>query len=163
MLAVISQVNYTLSTFFPIFLLSLRLIIRSSDILILSQSLHDLHDNSRITWTSQRSNIFWPVLLLPPILDEERARTLVYEYDADCTSFTDGVSKDKIHKHAEHLSLRNLLCISQSTNALNLLLSHVTSSSYCSHLSFVLSHCFISCLSATLSYWHKTKNRPQAQ
>ena len=28
---------------------------------------------------------------------------MVYGYDADVTSFTDGVSKDKIHNHAEHL------------------------------------------------------------
>ena len=40
---------------------------------------------------------------MPPILEEEKARILVYGYDADVTSFTDGVSKDKIHNHAEHL------------------------------------------------------------
>lgn len=28
---------------------------------------------------------------------------LVYGYDADVTTFTDGASKDKIHNHAEHL------------------------------------------------------------
>ena len=47
--------------------------------------------------------MFWPAQLLPPILEEEKARILVYGYDADVTSFTDGASKDKIHNHAEHL------------------------------------------------------------
>ena len=55
------------------------------------------------TWTSEKSKIFWPGQLLPSILEEEKARVLVYGYDADVTSFTDGVSKDKIHNHAEHL------------------------------------------------------------
>ena len=41
--------------------------------------------------------------MLPPILNDERARILVYGYDADVASFTDGVSTDKIHNHAEHL------------------------------------------------------------
>lgn len=41
--------------------------------------------------------------MLPPILEEEKARILVYGYDADVTSFTDGATKDKIHNHAEHL------------------------------------------------------------
>lgn len=37
------------------------------------------------------------------MVEEEKARILVYGYDADVTSFTDGASKDKIHNHAEHL------------------------------------------------------------
>lgn len=37
------------------------------------------------------------------MVEEEKARILVYGYDADVTSFTDGVSKDKIHNHAESL------------------------------------------------------------
>lgn len=40
---------------------------------------------------------------MPPIVEEEKARILVYGYDADVTSFTDGASKDKIHNHAEYL------------------------------------------------------------
>jgi len=40
---------------------------------------------------------------LPPRVEEEKARILVYGYDADVVSFTDGASKDKIHNHAEHL------------------------------------------------------------
>ena len=47
--------------------------------------------------------MFWPGQLLPPIVEEEKARILVYGYDADVTSVTDGVSKDKIHNHAEGL------------------------------------------------------------
>lgn len=37
------------------------------------------------------------------MVEEEKTRILVYGYDADVTSFTDGASKDKIHNHAEHL------------------------------------------------------------
>lgn len=64
---------------------------------------HGLNGKPDHTWTSERSKIFWPAQLLPPILNDERARILVYGYDADVTSFTDGVSTDKIHNHAEHL------------------------------------------------------------
>lgn len=64
---------------------------------------HGLNGDPHNTWTSEKSNTFWPAQLLPPILEEERARILVYGYDADVTSFTDGVSRDKIHNHAEHL------------------------------------------------------------
>lgn len=65
--------------------------------------MHGLNGDPHRTWTAENSKIFWPAQLLPPILAEERARILVYGYDADVTSFTDGASRDKIHNHAEHL------------------------------------------------------------
>ena len=64
---------------------------------------HGLNGHPYDTWTSERSKTFWPGQLLPPILEEEKTRIVVYGYDADVTSFTDGVSTDKIHNHAEHL------------------------------------------------------------
>ncbi|KAI4111453.1 MAG: hypothetical protein LQ339_000652 [Xanthoria mediterranea] len=64
---------------------------------------HGLNGDPHNTWTSENTKIFWPAQILPPILEEEKARVLVYGYDADVTSFTDGVSTDKIHNHAEHL------------------------------------------------------------
>ncbi|KAL9136522.1 MAG: hypothetical protein Q9175_002267 [Cornicularia normoerica] len=64
---------------------------------------HGLNGHPYHTWTSEKSKTFWPGQLLPPVFEEEKARILVYGYDADVTSFTDGVSKDKIHVHAEHL------------------------------------------------------------
>ncbi|KAL9611006.1 MAG: hypothetical protein Q9167_004320 [Letrouitia subvulpina] len=64
---------------------------------------HGLNGDPHNTWTSEFSKVFWPAQLLPPILEEEKARVLVYGYDADVTAFTDGASKDKIHNHAEHL------------------------------------------------------------
>ena len=64
---------------------------------------HGLNGNPRKTWTAEKSKIFWPSQLLPPILEEYKARILVYGYDATVASFTDGVSKDKIHNHAENL------------------------------------------------------------
>ena len=64
---------------------------------------HGLNGDPHNTWTAEKSKIFWPEQLLPPILEEERARILVYGYDADVTSFLDGASRDKIHNHAEHL------------------------------------------------------------
>lgn len=66
--------------------------------------MHGLNGNPHNTWTSVKSKVFWPAQLLPPLLEEEKARVLVYGYDADVTSFTDGVSHDKIHNHAEHLT-----------------------------------------------------------
>jgi len=64
---------------------------------------HGLNGDPHNTWTSEKAKTFWPAQLLPPIVEEEKARILVYGYDADVTSFTDGVSRDKIHNHAEHL------------------------------------------------------------
>ncbi|KAL8903338.1 MAG: hypothetical protein Q9207_003989 [Kuettlingeria erythrocarpa] len=64
---------------------------------------HGLNGDPHNTWTSEKSNVFWPGEILPPILEEEKARVLVYGYDADVTSFTGGTSKDKIHNHAEQL------------------------------------------------------------
>ncbi|MCJ1348649.1 hypothetical protein MMC31_006882, partial [Peltigera leucophlebia] len=65
---------------------------------------HGLNGDPHDTWTSQKSKNFWPKHLLPPLLQDEKARILVYGYDADVTSFTgDGVSRDKIHNHAENL------------------------------------------------------------
>lgn len=64
---------------------------------------HGLNGDPHRTWTSQHTKIFWPAQLLPPVLEEENARVLVYGYDSEVTSFTDGVSKDKIHNHAEGL------------------------------------------------------------
>lgn len=64
---------------------------------------HGLNGDPQNTWTAEKSKTFWPSQLLSPILEEEHARILVYGYDADVTSFTDGASKDKIHNHAEHL------------------------------------------------------------
>ena len=64
---------------------------------------HGLKGHPYDTWTSEKSTIFWPGDLLPRIVEEEKARILVYGYDADVASFTDGVSKDKIHNHAEGL------------------------------------------------------------
>lgn len=64
---------------------------------------HGLNGHPYDTWTSEHPKTFWPGQLLPPILEEEKTRIVVYGYDADVTSFTDGVSRDKIHNHAEHL------------------------------------------------------------
>lgn len=64
---------------------------------------HGLAGHPHTTWTSKQKRTFWPAQLLPPIVEEERARILVYGYDADVASFTDGLPCDKIHNHAEHL------------------------------------------------------------
>lgn len=64
---------------------------------------HGLNGDPHKTWTSAHTRVFWPAQLLPPLLEAENARVLVYGYDSEVTSFTDGVSKDKIHNHAELL------------------------------------------------------------
>ena len=67
---------------------------------------HGLNGNPHDTWSTKKPNIFWPVDLLPTALEEQRPRILTYGYDANVTAFTDGVSKDRIHNHAEHLASR---------------------------------------------------------
>ena len=64
---------------------------------------HGLHGNPQDTWSSTSSPAIWPATHLGPILQEEKARIMVYGYDAQVTSFIDGVSGDKIHNHAEQL------------------------------------------------------------
>ena len=49
------------------------------------------------------NKIFWPADLLPAVTTKEKARVLVYGYDADVAAFTDGTSRDRIHNHAEHM------------------------------------------------------------
>ncbi|RMZ78821.1 hypothetical protein DV738_g3687, partial [Chaetothyriales sp. CBS 135597] len=64
---------------------------------------HGLNGGSYSTWATHNPEVFWPVDLLPGILEEQRCRILTYGYDATVAAFTDGTSKDKIHNHAEHL------------------------------------------------------------
>lgn len=65
---------------------------------------HGLNGHPKETWTSKDTGVFWPVDLLPKFLDSEGARILSYGYNANVAAFTDGVSKDKIHNHAETLA-----------------------------------------------------------
>lgn len=65
--------------------------------------IHGLNGHPYDTWTSETSKTFWPGQLLPTAIDEEQARVLVYGYNADVASLIDGVSKNKIHIHAEQL------------------------------------------------------------
>ncbi|KAL8753800.1 MAG: hypothetical protein Q9184_005311 [Pyrenodesmia sp. 2 TL-2023] len=64
---------------------------------------HGLDGHPYRTWTSDEGHIFWPADLLPAAVAEDKARVLVYGYHADLASTADGVSKDKIHNHAEQL------------------------------------------------------------
>jgi len=67
---------------------------------------HGVDGHPERTWTSGwngKSKVFWPSQLLPPMIEEKKARILVYGYDACLTSFMDGDAGGKIHNHAEHL------------------------------------------------------------
>ncbi|MCJ1432540.1 hypothetical protein MMC27_001897 [Xylographa pallens] len=65
---------------------------------------HGLNGDPHNTWTSTPANVFWPADLLPQFVEEQKARLLVYGYDADVASLAgSGVTKDKIHNHAERL------------------------------------------------------------
>lgn len=67
---------------------------------------HGLDGDPRSTWTSEKDKVFWPSQLLPSKLEEEKARILVYGYDANVTRSRNGpatVSKEKIHNHGEQL------------------------------------------------------------
>ncbi|KAL2838880.1 hypothetical protein BJX68DRAFT_279705 [Aspergillus pseudodeflectus] len=65
---------------------------------------HGLNGHPHRTWTSTRTGAFWPVDLLPEVLDQSRVRILTYGYNANVTSFTDGASKDRILNHSETLA-----------------------------------------------------------
>ncbi|MCJ1396142.1 hypothetical protein MMC18_009031 [Xylographa bjoerkii] len=65
---------------------------------------HGLNGDPHNTWTTTPTNVFWPADLLPQFVEEQKARLLVYGYDADVASLAgSGVTKDKIHNHAERL------------------------------------------------------------
>jgi len=68
---------------------------------------HGLNGNPQKTWTSS-NGVFWPKDLLPRDV-QDRARILLYGYDADVASLGGtGASKDMIHNHAEAL-VQNLV------------------------------------------------------
>ncbi|KAL2423311.1 hypothetical protein ABEF95_006157 [Exophiala dermatitidis] len=67
---------------------------------------HGLNGHPRNTWSTSKPDVFWLADLLPAALRDQRPRILTYGYDATVAAFTDGVSKDKIHDHAEHLASR---------------------------------------------------------
>ena len=65
---------------------------------------HGLNGDPHNTWTSSPSNVFWPADLLPQFVEDQKARVLVYGYDADVSSLAgSGTTKDRIHNHAERL------------------------------------------------------------
>lgn len=66
---------------------------------------HGLNGHPYSTWASKSGNdVFWPVDLLPEILESKRVRLLTYGYNAGVHAFTDGTSNDRIHHHAETLA-----------------------------------------------------------
>jgi hypothetical protein len=78
---------------------------------------HGLNGHPHNTWSTTKPDVFWPADLLPAALEDQRPRILTYGYDANVTAFTDGVSKDKIHNHAEHLASRLVANRSVSSTA----------------------------------------------
>jgi hypothetical protein len=77
---------------------------------------HGLNGHPHRTWTSTRTGAFWPVDLLPEVLDQSRVRILTYGYNANVTSFTDGASKDRILNHSETLAAQLAANRTVSTN-----------------------------------------------
>lgn len=78
--------------------------IPSTSILVDVVFVHGLNGDPHSTWTSTPSNVFWPADLLPQFVEDQKARVLVYGYDADVTSLASGgTTKDKIHNHSERL------------------------------------------------------------
>ncbi|KAL8893266.1 MAG: hypothetical protein Q9192_005438 [Flavoplaca navasiana] len=77
---------------------------------------HGINGHPFGTWTSDNSRTFWPAELLPPFIEEVKARVLTYGYDADTVDSTftrddhpksglpgNELGQDRIHNHAEHL------------------------------------------------------------
>ncbi|RMD42293.1 hypothetical protein DV735_g2857, partial [Chaetothyriales sp. CBS 134920] len=51
---------------------------------------HGLNGGPYSTWATHKPEVFWPVDLLPRMLEEQRCRILTYGYDATVAAFTDG-------------------------------------------------------------------------
>lgn len=66
--------------------------------------IHGLNGHPYNTWASEDRRVFWPSDFLPDILGSKSVRILTYGYDANVHAFTDGVSNDRIHNHAETLA-----------------------------------------------------------
>ena len=66
---------------------------------------HGLDGHPYHTWASEGTKTFWPAQLLPPILKEEKARILVYGYNADVTPVADAVSSEDDKNHSRHCKL----------------------------------------------------------
>ncbi|KAL8929515.1 MAG: hypothetical protein Q9208_001184 [Pyrenodesmia sp. 3 TL-2023] len=64
---------------------------------------HGINGDPHRTWTSDEGHVFWPADLLPAVMENDKARVLVYGYDVDLTPTAQGLSKDKIYNHAEQL------------------------------------------------------------
>ncbi|EEP82570.1 predicted protein [Uncinocarpus reesii 1704] len=65
---------------------------------------HGLNGSPYETWATKKSDVFWPADLLPRTLAKEELRILTFGYDANVSSFTGGVSRDRMHNFAEHLA-----------------------------------------------------------
>lgn len=65
---------------------------------------HGLNGHPHRTWTSSKTDTFWPADLLPDVVSQTPVRILSYGYNANVTSFTDGASKDRILNHSETLA-----------------------------------------------------------
>ncbi|KAL4897102.1 hypothetical protein BDV59DRAFT_198528 [Aspergillus ambiguus] len=65
---------------------------------------HGLNGHPYNTWASTTNNaeVFWPTDLLPEVLPS--VRIITYGYNANVSSFSDSVSTDHIHNHAETLA-----------------------------------------------------------
>ncbi|KAE8351720.1 catalytic protein [Aspergillus coremiiformis] len=64
---------------------------------------HGLNGHPYNTWAAH-PDVFWPVDILPEVLESSRVRILTYGYNANVVAFTDGASRDRIHHHAETLA-----------------------------------------------------------
>ena len=65
--------------------------------------IHGILGHPKDTWTSEGTDVFWPAELLPPILENERARIMTYGYDARPETFVDGPSRHKINDVIDEL------------------------------------------------------------
>jgi hypothetical protein len=65
---------------------------------------HGLNGHPYNTWATTNPDVFWPVDLLPEVLARVGVRIITYGYNANVSSFSDSVSSDHIHNHAETLA-----------------------------------------------------------
>ncbi|GAB1211701.1 hypothetical protein ATERTT37_000825 [Aspergillus terreus] len=65
---------------------------------------HGLNGHPYNTWATTDPDVFWPVDLLPEVLARVGVRIITYGYNANVSSFSDSVSSDHIHNHAETLA-----------------------------------------------------------
>ncbi|KAI9838418.1 MAG: hypothetical protein M1837_002501 [Sclerophora amabilis] len=67
---------------------------------------HGLTGNRKTTWTDTKTGVFWPVDLLPAVLEQDElgARIMTFGYDADVVGLLETASSNRLRDHGKSLA-----------------------------------------------------------